>query len=364
MTSKSLSDDNPVGVIGAGNFGSAIANLLAQQCKVLLYAREEKTVQHMLETGENRGHKMHPNIQPTADLKAIAQSCNVLFPIVPSSHFRTVIRNLSPYIRPYHILIHGTKGFDISLPEDVTFDQVNKLDRSRVKTMSEVIREESVAVRIGCLAGPNLARELAAQQPAATVIASHFDEVITTGQRLLRNERFQVYSNKDLVGVELAGVLKNIIAIASGALSGIGYGDNAKGLLISRGVIEMIYLGRALGGATEAFLGLAGIGDLVTTCNSSLSRNFQVGYKLAKGLTLREVLETTDEIAEGINTVQILKKCADYYKVKAPITNMLHKVLFENLTVQEAIQFLMRYPLNVDIDFLPKEQSYLETLDD
>ncbi len=114
----------------------------------------------------------------------------------------------------------------------------------------------------------------------------------------------------------------------------------------------MIYLGRALGGNTEAFLGLAGIGDLVTTCNSSLSRNFQVGYKLAKGITLNEIMKGTDEIAEGINTVRIAKKCADYYKAKAPITSMLYKVLFENLTVAEALQYLMRYPLDVDIDFL------------
>jgi glycerol-3-phosphate dehydrogenase (NAD(P)+) len=223
--------------------------------------------------------------------------------------------------------------------------------------MSEVIREESVVVRVGCLAGPNLARELADNQPAATVIASHFDEVIAIGKKLLRNDTFQVYGNQDLVGVELAGVLKNVIAIASGALSGMGYGENAKGLLISRGVIEMIYLGRALGGNTEAFLGLAGIGDLVTTCNSSLSRNFQVGYKLAQGITLSEILASTDEIAEGVNTVRIAKKCADYYKVRAPITGMLYKVLFEDMTVVEALQYLMRYPLDVDIDFLKETES-------
>ncbi|NJM26551.1 MAG: glycerol 3-phosphate dehydrogenase, partial [Bacteroidia bacterium] len=187
---------------------------------------------------------------------------------------------------------------------------------------------------------------------AATVIASHFNEVISVGKRMLRNDRFQVYGNNDLVGVELAGVLKNIIAIASGALFGMGYGDNAKGLLVSRGMVEMIYLGKALGGNTKAFLGVAGVGDLVTTCNSSLSRNFQVGYKLAKGKTLNEILEETDEVAEGINTVQILKKCADYYKVRAPITATLYKVFFEDLTVKEALNYLMRYPLNIDIDFL------------
>lgn len=352
MISRSLSDDRPIGVIGAGNFGSAVANLLAPHRQVLLYARDRETIRHIRETRENRGHRMHPNIELTDDIEIVARSCNILFPIVPSAHFRSMMRQLAPYLHPYHILIHGTKGFDIQLPEGETIETIRVLDRSHVKTMSEVITEESVVVRVGCLAGPNLSKELAAGQPAATVVASHFNEVITIGKRLLRNERFQVYGNNDLVGVELAGVLKNVIAIAAGALNGLGYGENAKGLLVSRGMVEMIYLGRALGGNTKAFLGVAGVGDLVTTCNSSLSRNFNVGFRLAKGESLSEIVESTDEVAEGINTVRIAKKCADYYDVKAPITTTLYKVLFEDLTVKEALTYLMRYPLNVDIDFL------------
>jgi glycerol-3-phosphate dehydrogenase (NAD(P)+) len=352
MTLKSLSEDKPIGVIGAGNFGSAVANLLATQRKVLLYARDESLIRRIAEHGENRGHKMHANIEPISDMAYVAQQCDIIFPIVPSAHFRSMMKKLSHYLHPYHILIHGTKGFDIQLSEKENIKDIKTLNRSRVKTMSEVIMEESVVVRVGCLAGPNLSKELAAGQPAATVIASQFNEVIQIGKRLLRNDHFQVYGNNDLVGVELAGVLKNIIAIAAGALSGMGYGENAKGLLVSRGMVEMIYLGRALGGNTKAFLGVAGIGDLVTTCNSSLSRNFNVGYRLAQGDTLEQVLKSTDEIAEGINTVLIAKKCAEYYKVRAPITTTLYKVLFEDLTMKQALQYLMRYPLNVDIDFL------------
>jgi len=353
MTLKSVSDgDKPVGVIGAGNFGTVVANLLARQRKVLLYARDEHAVQRIHDSRENRGHPIHDNVVPTNDLSSLAQQCDVIFPIVPSSHFRLMMKQLSPHIHPYHILIHGTKGFDVKLPPGQTIDMMPTLDRSMVKTISEVIQEESVAVRVGCLAGPNLSRELAAGHPAATVIASHFNEVVTMGKRLLRNEHFQVYGNNDIVGVELAGVLKNIIAIAAGALSGMGYGENAKGLLVSRGIVEMIYLGRALGGNTKAFLGVAGIGDLVTTCNSSLSRNFTIGYRLAQGETLQEILASTDEIAEGINTVKIAKKCADHYKVRAPITSTIYQVLFENMTVKQGLEYLMRYPLNVDIDFL------------
>lgn len=351
MTSRNLSN-KPVGVIGAGNFGTTIANIIAIHRKVLLYARDEKVVKHILQKQANRGHKMHKNVLPTNDLEYLAAQCDVIFPIVPSAHFRSLMRKLSPHLNPSHILIHGTKGLDIKLRKGETIESVAKLNRQQVKTMSEVIREETVVVRMGCLAGPNLSKELAQRQPGATVVASPFQEVVQIGKKLLRNDRFQVYENNDLVGVELAGVLKNIMAIASGALSGLGYGENAKGLLISRGAVEMVYLGRAMGGNVKAFLGVAGIGDLVTTCNSPMSRNFTVGYRLAKGEKLNEILEDMEEVAEGVNTVRIVKKCADYYGVRALITETLYKVLFEGMTVETAVQYLMRYPLNVDIDFL------------
>lgn len=346
------SSDKPVGVVGAGNFGTVIANILAENRKVLLYARDEDAVDRMIRKQENRGHKMHANVEPTGDMAHLARECDVIFPIVPSQHFRSMMKKLGPYLHPYHILIHGTKGFDIKLPKGGSIETARTLSRREVKTMSEVICEESVVVRVGCLAGPNLSKELSQRQPGATVVASHFNEVIQVGKRLLRNDRFQVYGNNDLVGVEIAGVLKNIIAIASGALSGLGYGENAKGLLISRGAVEMVYMGRALGGDTKAFLGVAGIGDLVTTCNSPMSRNFTVGYRLAQGEKLKDILESMEEVAEGINTVRIVKKCAEYYKLRPLITDTLYKVLFEGMTVQDALDYLMRYPLNVDIDFI------------
>ena len=351
MTLRS-SSDKPVGVIGAGNFGTVIANILARNRKVLLYVRDEGVIRRMLDKRENRGHKISKNVEPTGDLEYLANQCDVIFPIVPSAHFRDMMKKLSPYLHPYHILIHGTKGFDIKLPKGETIDTVKTLNRQQVKTMSEVISEESVVVRVGCLAGPNLAKELSQRQPGATVVASHFQEVIQTGKRLLRNDRFQVYENHDLVGVEIAGVLKNIIAIASGALNGLGYGENARGLLISRGAVEMVYLGRVLGGDTRTFLGVAGIGDLVTTCNSPMSRNFNVGFRLAKGEKLKDILKDMEEVAEGVNAIRIVKKFSDYYKVRPLITDTLYKVLFEGMTVQEALDYLMRYPLNVDINLL------------
>ncbi len=351
MTSKNTSK-KPVGVIGAGSFGMAIANILAQNSEVLLYARDPEVITQIATKKEHRGQKVHTNITATGDLSYIANTCDILFPIVPSSAFREMMQQLSPYLNPYHILIHGTKGLDIELAAGETLDNIKVLNRENVKTMSEVIMDESVVIRVGCLAGPNLAKELAAGQPAATVVASHYNEVIEAGQRLLRNDFFQVYGNKDLIGIELAGVLKNIIAIASGILSGLNLGENAKGLLISRGMIEMIYLGKAMGGDVEAFVGLAGIGDLVATCNSKLSRNFTVGNRLAKGETLAEIIASMEEVAEGVNTIKIAKKVCDHQKVRAPITEALYEVLFEGLPVEKAIQLLMKYPYNVDIDFL------------
>ncbi|MEM9831618.1 MAG: NAD(P)H-dependent glycerol-3-phosphate dehydrogenase [Bacteroidota bacterium] len=335
----STSQNSPVGVIGAGSFGTVVANLLAENSEVLLYARRPNAVAQMQKERKSAGYVLHPKVQPTNDLETIVSRCSVLFPIVASSGFRETMRGLSPYLRPYHVVIHGTKGLDVTQSENLP------LTRDRVKTMSEVIREETIAVRIGCLAGPNLARELGEGQPAATVVASRFDEVIQTGQQLLRNDLFQVYGSDDLVGIELCGILKNIIAIASGALSGLSLGENARALLISRGLLEMITIGKALGGNTEAFMGVAGVGDLVATCFSTHSRNYTVGYRLARGETLDSIVEEMEEMAEGVNTTRIVKQLADYYQITAPITRMLYRMLFENLSAQRAMEGLMKIPL-------------------
>jgi glycerol-3-phosphate dehydrogenase (NAD(P)+) len=352
MALKNLSKNKTVGVIGAGSFGVAIANILSENSDVILFTRKKEVVEEILTKKTSYGRKVHPKIKPTTDLEFLAGSCDVLFPIVPSNNFRNMMKTLAPYLHPYHIMIHGTKGLDLTIPNEEILNPKVAMDRSCVHTMSEVIREESVVVRVGCLAGPNLAKELSDKQPAATVVASHFDEVILMGQKLLRTDRFQVYGSKDLIGVELAGVLKNIIAIASGAITGMGLGENARALLVSRGMVEMIYIGRVLGGNVQAFIGLAGVGDLVATCASSLSRNYTVGFRLAKGESLQQIMATMDEVAEGVNTIKIVKKLLEYSKIRAPITETLHRVLYEGLTVEEALTFLMKYPFNADVDFL------------
>ena len=352
MTLKNSSEEKTVGVVGLGSFGTAIARMLAEKNAVVAYARRADLVDEINQNHSIEGQPVSKNIIATQDPEMLCKSCEILFFMVPSSAFQEVVRAFSPYLYPYHIIIHGTKGLCLDLPNGKSLSDMKVISRENILTMSEVILKETVVVRVGCLAGPNLAKELSKGQPAATVVASKYNEVIHQGQNLLRSDKFQVYGNSDIIGVELSGVLKNIIAIASGALAGLGLGENAKGLLISRGMVELIYLGNALGGSLKSFVGLAGIGDLVTTCNSTLSRNYTVGYRLAQGESLETIQNTMSEVAEGINTVRLMKTFVEGTGMRAPITENLYKVLFEDLLIEDALQYLMKYPFSVDEDFL------------
>ncbi|MEM6726522.1 MAG: NAD(P)H-dependent glycerol-3-phosphate dehydrogenase, partial [Bacteroidota bacterium] len=218
--------------------------------------------------------------------------------------------------------------------------------------MSEVIRQESSVIRVGCLSGPNLSSEIMEGQPAATVIASEFDEVIKMGIQALRSQQFQIYGTYDLTGAELAGALKNIIALASGILGGLGLGYNLWGLLITRGLIEMIHLGKAMGAQKTAFFGLAGVGDLVATSSSQKSRNYTFGYHLAKGKKVDEILNIMTEPAEGYRTIEVAKKVSDYYQTHTPIIDTLYKVLYEGEDIATSLQYLIKYPYTIDVDFM------------
>ena len=345
-----MSEKRTVGVIGAGSFGSAIANLLAENCKVLLYERNAAVREAIMRDGVNRNHVMHPDIEVTGSLEEIASRCFLLFPVIPSQYFKSMILEFSPYLRPDHIVIHATKGFHCEF--DIDSMRAHDLKLNQIKTMSELIRQETGVVRIGCLAGPNLSAELAEHQPAATVIASRFDEVIQEGTHALRSDRFQVYGNKDLLGIELAGVLKNYVALASGALSGLGYGENARALLITRGMGEMMYIGKALGADKRSFLGMAGIGDLIATCSSPKSRNYSVGYRVAKGEKLADVMASMTEVAEGIRTLKIGKLIVDHTGANAPLLQMMNKVFFEDFEFDRAIKMLMRVHVDHDAEYL------------
>lgn len=335
-----------VGVIGTGNFGLALSNLLALNREVLIYARREEIAQKINTTREHKGQVISDKVTAIHDFKQIAKECKLIFPIVPSSNFKEMLVQLSPHLTPEHILIHGTKGLHI----EVDINTVDRLDKTEVLTMTELILKETSVVRVGCIAGPNLAKELSAKQIGGTVIASRYNDVVKEGKLALNSNVFRVYGSNEVLGVEIASVLKNYIAIAAGMLEGMGYGDNSKALLITRGMAEMVFFGKAFGAGEKPFMGLAGIGDLMATCNSKLSRNFRVGYNLAKGKSLTEILEGMNEVAEGIKTIKVVKLLEDY-KFNSPLADALYKILYEDWELKQGIEYLMNLPVSDDTDF-------------
>jgi len=341
----------PIGVVGAGSFGTAVANLLAENSDdIILYVRDKQRTEEITKTRVSAHQQLSDKITVTNDIQLVGQECHIIFPVVPSANFRGMMYTLAPYLRPYHILIHGTKGFD--LKSDHQHSDEDTMTREHVRTMSEVIKEESSVVRVGCMAGPNLASEIAEHKPAATMIASPFNEVVEAGRLLLKNDRFLVYGGNDIIGAELCGILKNIIAVGAGLLSGLNMGENARALLISRGLVEMIQLGKVLGGSAHAFLGLAGVGDLIATCGSTNSRNFTVGARLATGMTITEVLDSMEEVAEGVKTIDIIHQLAKHYRIRCVINEMLHKIIHQEISVTEAHALLMKLPFRHEVDYL------------
>lgn len=329
-----------------------MANVMAENTPVLMLARRQEVVDEINRTRKHKGQDIHPNITLTTDHEEMAKRCQLICPVVPSASFGKMLDGLSSFLTPSHILIHATKGLDVSVPEGLTLRTLETIDRTKVKTMSELIYEKTVVRRVGCIAGPNLAKEIAQGQPAATVVASPFDEVVGEGMRALKSHRFRVHASRDLRGIELAGVLKNIMAIASGMLSGLDYGHNTRAILITGGLAEMATLGKAFGADPRAFLGLAGIGDLVATCYSPSSRNHTVGYRLAKGEKLDEIIEDMEEVAEGVKTICIARALAMKYRIPVPMTNMLHKVLFQGMDMRQGMKIMMEYPIMADVNFI------------
>ncbi len=348
MASNSSTQSVPVGVVGAGSFGLTVAQLLAVNNDVLLMARDPKVADQINTSRKWLGIAIAPRIKVVSSYAQVAEMCEVIFPVVPSSEFRGMMRSLGPLLSPRHILIHGTKGLDTSGIADImTFK--GRLDREAVCTMSNVIMQESNVLRVGCLSGPNLSKEILEGQPTATVIASEYDEVIHIGIEMLSSKKIFVFGSSDILGAELAGAFKNIIALGSGYLQGKGLGQNVQGLFITRGLHEITYFGGLLGADKSAFLGTAGIGDLIATSTSTSSRNFSFGFQLGQGRRLADVMASTEELAEGIRTLKIAYNLAKTEKVRLPIIETLYKIVYENLPFEVALDFLMRYPYSKDV---------------
>lgn len=326
-------------ILGAGSFGTAMANIIARNGEVWLWGRNPAILAQARATGKLAGQDLHPQVRLTDQLSEAAQA-DIILPIIPSHAFSEVIKQLVPHLRPTHFLVHGTKGLD---PD---------FSGPGFRTMSGILNDLTGLDRIGCLAGPNLAREMAEDKPTATVVASSHPEVLQVLPEILRTPRFQVLIGDDLLGIELCGVLKNIMAIPAGALHTYALGENAKALLVNRCMVEMIHLGLHMGAALRSFLGVAGFGDLMATCSSSNSRNFTVGRLLAEGKNLTQIRELMDETAEGVNTARVVHHLAQANGWKAPITRMVYRVLFEDYPPEDAINLLMKLPLKEDIDFI------------
>ncbi len=340
----------PVGVIGSGKFGTAIARILGQNAQVRLFSRREALVNEINSTHKHLGFSIPKTIVATSNMAELCKDCSLIFPIVPSKSFRSMMRTMSPHLTPAHVLIHGTKGLDVQTPDPGA--QEHFAPRDYIFAMSEVIQQESTVRRIGCLSGPNLSGEMMEDQPTATLIASPFDEVIELGKRYLTTPTFRIYGSSEIRGAELSGALKNIMAISSGILGGMGLGQNIWAVLVNRGLIEMIHIAQALGVGPKAFLGIAGMGDLVATCSTPKSRNYTVGYRLGKGESFEHIKATSTDLAEGVRTVQIMKEFIDYHNVQAPITTTLYELLYGESTIHDAMSFLMDYPNVADVDFL------------
>ncbi len=338
-----------VGVIGAGTFGTALANLLALNNPVYLYVRNKESYENILANKENKSQKLHPNIEATQDLEKVCNECTLLYPVVNSPNFRSLCQSIAPYLRPDHLIIHGTKGLSIDVDIERNENGQLYLLKEQVHTMTEIIRQETIVLRVGCLSGPNLAMELAQNKPAATVIASRFNEVIEVGKASIRNDRFRVYGSNDVVGVELAGVLKNIIAIASGIAHGLGLGENARAMLMTLGLEEMIQIGQTMGSKTDAFYGIAGIGDLIATCSSQSSRNFSLGLRLAKGEIFGNILEDIHETTEGVLTTRTAYAISQTYGLKTPIIEAIYNILFEQASVKQSMAQLVAVNIHSNV---------------
>ncbi|ARS48788.1 NAD(P)H-dependent glycerol-3-phosphate dehydrogenase [Ectopseudomonas hydrolytica] len=336
-----MTELQPIAVLGGGSFGTALANLLAENGqRVLQWMRDPEQAEQMRRSGENprylKGVKLHPGIEPTSDLGAALQQAELVFVALPSSALRDALQPVAAQLSG-KMLVSTTKGIEAR-----TF-----------KLMSEILEEIAPDARIGVLSGPNLAKEVADHALTATVIASEDEELCLRVQQALHGRTFRVYASADRFGVELGGALKNVYAIMSGMAAALGMGENTKSMLITRALAEMTRFAVKLGANPMTFLGLAGVGDLIVTCSSPKSRNYQVGFALGEGLSLDEAVQRLGEVAEGVNTLKVLKARAEELEVYMPLVAGLHAVLFEGRTLAQVIELLMRGEPKTDVDFIP-----------
>lgn len=320
-------------VFGMGSFGTALANVLAENGHtVLMWGKNEDSVKELNDHHQNKRYLkdvvLNSSIKATSDIKEAVNFTDIYLMALPTKAMREVTSEIDNLIDTKKTFIHVAKGI-----ENNTFKRVSEM-------IEDSISEEHNG-GIGVLSGPSHAEEVVIKQPTTVAASSKDEKVSKLIQDLFMNDYLRVYTNNDLVGVELGGALKNIIAVASGIVAGMGYGDNAKAALMTRGLAEISRLGEKLGADPITFLGLGGIGDLIVTCTSTHSRNYTLGFKLGQGQTMDEALNEMNMVVEGIYTTNSVYHLAKQQNVDMPITNALYKVLFEDNPVKDSVKDLM-----------------------
>ncbi len=326
-------------ILGGGSFGTAIADIAARKGHTVrqwMRSREQAEEMNLSHINQRYlpDYAVSEHIEATSDFDYAITGCDLIFVAIPSQHFRSVVTGMAGKTGDA-MIISTTKGVEAG-----TF-----------ALMSNILQEEVPGARVGVLSGPNLAREIMERQITATVIASADEEVCQRVQDVLHCDYFRVYANQDCYGVELAGALKNIYAIVAGLATALGMGDNTRSMLITRGLAEMSRFAVKMGANPLTFLGLAGVGDLIVTCESRLSRNFRVGYALGRGKSLEQAQQELGQVAEGVNTLSLVKAKAEEMGVYMPIVDGLHALILDQKDIRDITATMMMREQKTDVEF-------------
>jgi glycerol-3-phosphate dehydrogenase (NAD(P)+) len=326
-------------VVGAGAWGTALADLLARNGHdVRLWAYEPDVVESINKNRENvrflQGHKLSPSVEAMGDIRRAVEGAELVTLATPSLVLRRIVKSAAPSLPRSAPLVVATKG----------------IEKKTLCLMTEVAEQEVPGATVVAISGPSFAAEVVKCQPTAVVVASVRPDAAGIAQRAFSSAYFRAYTHTDVIGVELGGALKNVMAVATGIAEGLGLGFNAQAALVTRGLAEMTRLGSALGAQQSTFAGLAGLGDLVLTCTGSLSRNRTVGVELGKGRKLEEILRDRETVAEGVVTAQSARELAAREGVEMPIVDTVNRVLFEGQSARSAIAALMTRELRGEVD--------------
>jgi glycerol-3-phosphate dehydrogenase (NAD(P)+) len=337
-----------ISVIGGGSFGTVIANIIALNGHdVRFWMRSEEMVSEVNTVHENSqylpGYKLNERVVATENMVTAVGSSEIIFVAVPSSSFRDVVKNVVRYSLEEAIFVSATKGIEVD----------------SFVLMSQILIEEAPKAVVGVLSGPNLAKEIASKNLTGTVIASNHEEVRKRVKEILKSEFFRVYTNDDMFGVELGGSLKNIYAIIAGIAHALGMGYNTNSMLVTRSLTEMARFGSELGADPMTFLGLSGVGDLIVTCSTPLSRNYRLGLALGQGKSIAEATEEVGQVAEGVNTLKQVKEKAEELGVYMPLATGLFKIIYERESMTNIISSLMLGELALDVEFVASREKVL-----